>query len=109
MDGLFDRGIEEFNRGEYFEAHDTWEELWRETRGANRLFYQGLIQAAVGLYHLSCGNMSGATSQLLKAIAKLEQYPSPYGGLRMDELLRALRARVSPAGTTTGPPRIQRV
>jgi predicted metal-dependent hydrolase len=109
MDGRLDQGIEEFNRGEYFEAHDTWEEVWRETRGEERLFYQGLIQAAVGLYHLSCGNITGATSQLLKAIAKLEQYPSSYCNVRTDELLCDLRDRLSTVDLPAGPPRIRRV
>jgi uncharacterized protein len=109
MNELFDRGIAEYNRGEYFEAHDTWEELWRETRGDERLFYQALIQAAVGLYHLSRGNLPGAKSQLKKAVAKLEQYPPLYHGVRTEELLRDLRVRAGMAEPGATPPCIQRV
>ena len=53
MDARFLKGIEEFNRRFFFEAHDLWEEVWVETVGDHRLFYQGLIQTAVGFYHLS--------------------------------------------------------
>ncbi len=109
MDELFQRGIEEFNRGEYFEAHETWEELWRETRGPERRFYQGLIQAAAGLYHLSYGNRSGATSQLTKAVAKLEEYPAEYSGVRRDLLVPVLRSQAASEGRTGSPPRIHRV
>ena len=42
------RGIEEFNRGLYFECHETLEEIWLEEHGEDRKFYQGIIQVATG-------------------------------------------------------------
>jgi predicted metal-dependent hydrolase len=72
---LLREGIILFNSGRYFEAHEVWEDLWRETRGPLRLFYQGLVHAAVGLHHLGRGNLNGARAQLLKSVSKLEQYP----------------------------------
>ena len=41
-----------FNAGEYYEAHDVLENLWLETRGADHLFYKGLIQIAGAFVHL---------------------------------------------------------
>lgn len=41
-----------FNAGEYYEAHDVLENLWLETRGAEHLFYKGLIQIAGAFVHL---------------------------------------------------------
>jgi predicted metal-dependent hydrolase len=64
-------GADFFNAGEYFQAHEIWEDLWRETRGPVRLYYQGLIHAAVGLHHLERGNLAGARSQIRKAISRL--------------------------------------
>lgn len=87
MDDLFTRGIEEFNRQYFFEAHDLWEELWMETTGEHRLFYQGLIQTAVGFYHLSNENYKGACSQLGKALAKLEKYLPSYRGIDTQRLV----------------------
>jgi uncharacterized protein len=81
VNSLFFRGIADFNAGSYFEAHDCWEELWIDTRGEARLFYQGLIQAAVGFYHLLKQNHRGASSQLGKALSKLETYPASYQGI----------------------------
>jgi len=92
MDARFLKGIEEFNRQFFFEAHDLWEEIWVETTGNHRLFYQGLIQTAVGFYHLSHGNLKGACSQFGKALAKLEQYLPEYHGLDTQSLVDSLRA-----------------
>src|SRR5271166_3825731 len=53
-------GILKFNEGDFFEAHELWEDLWSEGHGDARRFYQGLIQAAVGLCHYCNGNLNGA-------------------------------------------------
>ncbi len=63
MTDLLQAGIIFFNAGRYFEAHEAWEDLWRATRGPLRLFYQGLVQAAVGMHHLGRGNLNGAQAQ----------------------------------------------
>lgn len=91
------RGVEEFNRQFFFEAHDVWEELWRETTGTHRIFYQGLIQTAVGFYHLSNGNYKGACSQLGKALGKLDQYLPSYHGINTDALAARVRLCLSAA------------
>jgi hypothetical protein len=100
MGDLFRKGIEEFNTQCFFEAHDTWEELWRETSGPDRLFYQGLIQTAVGLYHLSHGNIRGARSQFGKALDKLERYLPAYHGIDTVHLTGGVRACLERAGTS---------
>jgi uncharacterized protein len=71
-------GINFFNAGRYFEAHEVWEDMWRLARGPLRLFYQGLVQAAVGLHHLGQGNLNGAAAQLRKSLSKLEEYPARF-------------------------------
>ena len=78
MPDLLQDGIFFFNSGRYYEAHEAWEDLWRITRGPLRLFYQGLVQAAVGMHHLSSGNRNGATAQLTKSLSKLNQYPDRF-------------------------------
>jgi uncharacterized protein len=89
-DRALDRGISEFNSGKFFECHDTLEEIWHGTRGAARDFLQGLIQIAVGFYHLGNANTTGGRSQFEKALAKLTPYPRQYLGVDLD----ALRAEV---------------
>jgi predicted metal-dependent hydrolase len=91
MDDLLHKGIEEFNTQFFFEAHDTWEELWREATGPDRLFLQGLIQTAVALYHARNGNLRGARSLFAKALAKLEQYLPCHCGIDTVDLARRIR------------------
>ncbi len=104
MEELFTRGIKEFNRQFFFEAHDVWEELWmsegllaEETTGGHRLFYQGLIQTAVGFYHLSNENYKGACSQLGKALSKLEQYLPSFHGINTQLLVDDVRVCLADA------------
>jgi predicted metal-dependent hydrolase len=108
----FARGVEEFNAGLFFECHDTLEDLWTGVRGPSRDFFQGLIQVAVGFYHLGNGNRVGAERLLGRALARLEGYPPEYGGVDLGELRASVaewRRRVREAGKTEGrePPRIR--
>ena len=83
----FQRGINEFNRGCFFECHDTLEDLWHETRGIDRLFLQGLIQVSVGFYHLLNRNFKGATSQFTRGVNKLQKYRPSHRGVELEAFL----------------------
>jgi predicted metal-dependent hydrolase len=58
------QAIREFNGREWFECHETVEDLWIGEEGEIRDFYQGLIQIAVALHHWRNGNFGGAVSLL---------------------------------------------
>jgi|tagenome__1003787_1003787.scaffolds.fasta_scaffold19803429_2 hypothetical protein len=63
-----------FNRGEYFLAHELWEEVWRGVDDAERrLFVQGLIQIAAGLHQLQRHRPGPAAGLLRKGLAKISQ------------------------------------
>ena len=68
------KGVAEFNRRAYFQCHETLEELWLHEPGPIRLFYQGIIQVAVGLHHLERRNRRGSLSLLRQGIEKLERF-----------------------------------
>jgi predicted metal-dependent hydrolase len=74
------RGVDEFNRGFYFECHDTLEDMWMGLRGPARDFFQGLIQVSVAFYHLTGGNLPGAESMLRRALKRFGRYPERYFG-----------------------------
>lgn len=74
-------GIEHFNRGDYFEAHEVWEDLWHDTAGPDRRFYQGLIQAAVAVYHAGNGNARGARRLFHSGRRYMSAYPHRHLGL----------------------------
>ena len=84
------QGIQEFNEGFYFEAHDTLEEAWHGIRDAHRSFYHGLIQMATGLYHLTGGNLKGAESQISAGLRKLLPFQPVYLGVDVSELVRGM-------------------
>ena len=82
----FEKGVAEFNAGLFFECHDTLEELWAGVRGPSRDFFQGLIQVAVGFYHLGNENPVGAERLFGRALRRLEPYPDRYGGVDLGGL-----------------------
>ena len=112
-DPLFTRAVDEFNRGEFFEAHESWEEIWDEADEPERTFLQGLIQAATALHHLGRGRFDPAGRLLAKSLGKLAPYDDGFGGIALARLRDDLRAIQSAlptiaAGTTAAPsmPRI---
>jgi predicted metal-dependent hydrolase len=101
----FEKGVREFNTGYFFECHDTLEDMWTGLRGPSRDFFQGLIQVSVAFYHLTGGNLPGASSMLRRALKRFEKYPDRYFGFDLGEHRRELetwRERVE-AGAVEGP------
>jgi uncharacterized protein len=91
-DPLYLRGIAYFNACEFFEAHEVWEELWKNYSGHLRLFYKGLIQAAVALHHFGNGNIRGARKVYGTSRNYLEQYGPSCAGLDVNKFLREFDA-----------------
>lgn len=58
------QGIREFNSREWFECHETIEDIWIGSEGEVKDLYQGIIQVAVALHHWRNGNFGGAMSLL---------------------------------------------
>ena len=87
---LYREGIRLFNERDFFECHDVLEELWTGTHTEERRFLQGLIQAAVGLYHFGNGNLGGARKMYRAAVDKLKPYGQRYWGLNLQKLLAGL-------------------
>ncbi len=83
---LFQKGLIEYEKGDYFEAHEAWEDLWSDYNLPDRKFIQGLIQLSVSFVHLRNGNMNGARSLLKKCSEKFEPYQYLQRGINMDEL-----------------------
>jgi len=100
---LLARGVEQFSQRRFYECHDTLEELWSGVRGPSRDFFQGLIQAAVGFYHLENGNRAGARRLFDRALARLERYPGRYAGVDAGPL-RAVLVRLRDALAAGGEP-----
>jgi hypothetical protein len=61
--------IAHFNRGEYFEQHETLEVLWRTERRDVRRLYQGILQIGVAFRHLRRANHHGTMCMLGRGAA----------------------------------------
>ncbi len=65
-------GVAQYNAGYFFEAHETWEELWLQSPWPFRQFLQGLIQLAAAFVHLMRREYPGTIRLLDEALAKLQ-------------------------------------
>jgi predicted metal-dependent hydrolase len=88
---LFRDGIELFNGGRFFEAHEAWEEIWRSTSPEPRDLFQGLIQTAAALHQfLDLHRIEGPRRTLAKARRRLEPYTPAALGIDVSGLLEQI-------------------
>ena len=92
MEILFHKGLSEYEKGDYFEAHEAWEDLWSDYYIPDRRFIQGLIQLSVSFVHLGNGNMVGAKSLLKKCQDKFSDFSGIQRGINLVELTSAIEA-----------------
>ncbi len=83
----FWQGVDQFNRGEFYACHDTLEAIWIEAPVFEKKFYQGILQIAVGLYHLGNHNWRGAVILMGEGLNRLQEYQPEYGGIDVEQLI----------------------
>jgi predicted metal-dependent hydrolase len=85
------RGVELFNSGLYWEAHEVWEEEWTPDRkGPDSGFYKGLIQVAAGCLHYTRRNRRGAVNKWRSGAGYLRPYLPAHKGLELSALVAAV-------------------
>jgi uncharacterized protein len=82
-----ERGVELFNRQEFYEAHEAWEDGWKDELSDDRLLLQGLIQVAAGFYKLQVGAPNGTVKLLDHALLKLRKFSERSLGVDLAKLL----------------------
>jgi predicted metal-dependent hydrolase len=88
---LLERGVELFNAGRFFEAHEAWEEVWRSTTPEPKDLLQGLIQVAVAMvHHLERGRPEVARRVLAKGRRRVERWRPAALGIDLEALLAAV-------------------
>ena len=95
-------GIRLFNEEEFFECHDVIEELWAETLGESKKFLQGLIQAAVALFHFGNENLGGARKLYVASLEKLDPYGDEYMGINLAKFRQDFRDCFEELASATG-------
>lgn len=90
---LIQEGIDLFNRGEYFAAHEAWEEIWRSTTPEPKDLFQGLVQLAAAFHHLDERKRPDVARRVLrKARHRLAAVSSTAAVVDLGDLLTAVDA-----------------
>src|SRR5204862_5708529 len=98
-------GIAQFNRGEFFEQHETLELLWRAERRDVRYLYQGILQIGVAFHHLRRLNHHGTVYMLTRGPQYLERFRPSCQCVDVDALVSAA-ARALAEVERLGPDRL---
>ena len=97
-------GLNEFNKGNYYEQHDLFEALWVKTEGPVRDLYRAILQVGVAYYHIERGNARGALKMLQRSVQWLHILPDVCQGIDVAQLrrdsyaVRAVLERLGSAG-----------
>ena len=86
LSALGKKGIEEFNKGDYYEAHEYLEDAWNEDTGPARDMYKAVLQVAVAYLQIERKNYSGAVKMFLRARQWLEPLPDVCRGVHIIRL-----------------------
>jgi len=87
----FRQGVEHFNALRFWEAHESWEELWLAAESDVEQFLQGLIQLAAAYHHIRRGTWRGAVRLFDAALRRLDAFPLVYSGLDRTAVVAAAR------------------
>lgn len=88
-----ERGIDLFNEGRFYEAHQAWEILWLNAEEPrDKQFLQGLILAAGAFIHYTKKECSGATKLLERSRKALESGVNIHPEIRLADFMKALDA-----------------
>ena len=87
-----------FNNQKWYEAHDAFEDIWNTLDGDERQIVQGIIQVSVSQFHLSTGNLNGATILLGEGLGRIKNRTNNNLGIDLEsfcvcleQLLRKLQ------------------
>ncbi len=97
VDEHFRRGVELFNSGEFFEAHEEMEEAMNllEDDTSDWDFYLGLLRASVANHKLTQSEVQSAILHLRAALKFLAPYSDRHRRMRLREFRGALTAQLA--------------
>lgn len=98
-------GVEEFNRGDYFEQHELFEEAWLEEERPIRDLYQGILQVGVAFLQIERENWAGALKMFRRGLPRLRDLPPVCQGIDVAALRQAAEA-IHQEITELGPTRL---
>jgi uncharacterized protein len=90
MDAELQRGLDQMRSGQYFEAHESFEDAWRAAEPAEKDFFQGLVHVTVAWYQARRGNRRGCERQLAKAQRRLADFVPEHRGVDVATVLESV-------------------
>ena len=84
------RAINLYNSSEWYEAHDAFENIWNTLDGDERQIIQGILQVSVSQFHLSKGNLNGATILLGEGLGRIRTRTNTNLGIDLDSFCKCL-------------------
>ncbi|MGH7861110.1 MAG: DUF309 domain-containing protein [Candidatus Dormibacteraceae bacterium] len=89
-------GVELFNAGRYWAAHEAWEEVWMLDRhGPDGDFWKGLIQVAAGCLHAQRQNRRGTQNKLSGGLSLLTPFRPRHLSVELEPLLAVVEANLA--------------
>ena len=94
---LWQKAIDEHNKGDYHEAHELFEDLWMELDNrTEKDTVQTLAQADALAVHLQSGNL-GAAQRLMRQLPELLQsFPDNYRDIDLTEIRTWINCMIQP-------------
>ena len=98
FEDIFLDALNLFNNQKWYEAHDAFEDIWNTLEGDERQIIQGILQVSVSQFHLSKGNLNGATILMGEGLGRIKNRTNIDLGidlesfcLSLEKLLRKLQ------------------
>ena len=102
----FQYGIDLFNISHYWDAHESWEEIWQELGDEPEddweILLRGLIQIAAGLHCLFLKKERGSRGNLKKGWSKIALREDHFLGLDLQSLVREVERCLDNPDRMTG-------
>lgn len=102
------KGLEKFNRGQYFEAHDLLELAWMEDDPPGRDLYRAILQISVAYYQIERKNYNGAVKVFLRLRKWIDPLPDTCRGINIEKIRAEVR-EINRILIELGPDRIDEI
>ena len=100
----FLEGVGLFNKGYYWEAHEVWEDVWRNEEEDVKTFAQGFVQVAAANSFVNLAKLASAKYLFEKALEKFRQFPSSQCGVDVEKLILDIESALAGFHGANGDP-----
>ncbi len=88
------QGLQAFNQGKYYAAHEHFEDAWRASEDDTREFYRALLHISGGFYRLTQNRPGAARKFFARALHWLQYFPDSFLGFNIDALKSQLSTSI---------------